>query len=159
RAVDGAGLTVQLREQGGVAAVDAVEVTDRDDAVPARLGERLLPVERVRRHMSERTASPPANPFRPASLHCMTRRRRPDGAAPTCYNARGSRAGRAVAARRQPGRGKSGLHRTRWWVTPTVRVGGNPGEDRESATERIPPSECRSQNAEVRMKDRRLLSF
>src|SRR5262249_39937528 len=31
------------------------------------------------------------------------------------------------------GRGKSGLHRTRWWVTPTVR------KDRESATESIPP--------------------
>src|SRR5207302_5640866 len=23
----------------------------------------------------------------------------------------------------EPGRGKSGLHRTRWWVTPTVRPG------------------------------------
>src|SRR6516225_3809280 len=32
------------------------------------------------------------------------------------------------------GRGKSGLHRARWWVTPTVR------KDRESATERIPPA-------------------
>jgi hypothetical protein len=31
-------------------------------------------------------------------------------------------------------RGKSGLHRTRWWVTPTVR------EDRESATESKPPN-------------------
>ena len=29
--------------------------------------------------------------------------------------------------------GKSGLHRTQWWVTPTVR------EDRDSATEKIPP--------------------
>ena len=29
--------------------------------------------------------------------------------------------------------GKSGLHRTRWWVTPTVR------KDRESATENRPP--------------------
>ena len=29
--------------------------------------------------------------------------------------------------------GKSGLHRTRWWVTPTVR------KDRDSATESIPP--------------------
>ena len=29
--------------------------------------------------------------------------------------------------------GKSGLRRTRWWVTPTVR------EDRESATESKPP--------------------
>ena len=32
-------------------------------------------------------------------------------------------------------RGKSGLHRTQWWVTPTVR------EDRESATENIPPDQ------------------
>jgi len=31
-------------------------------------------------------------------------------------------------------RGKSGLHSTRWWVTPTVR------EDRESATESKPPN-------------------
>ena len=31
-------------------------------------------------------------------------------------------------------RGKSGLHRTQWWVTPTVR------EDRESATESKPPN-------------------
>lgn len=30
-------------------------------------------------------------------------------------------------------RGKSGLHRTQWWVTPTVR------EDRASATESKPP--------------------
>ena len=30
-------------------------------------------------------------------------------------------------------RGKSGLQRTRWWVTPTGR------EDRESATESKPP--------------------
>ncbi len=29
--------------------------------------------------------------------------------------------------------GKSGLHRTRWWVTPTVR------KDRDSATESKPP--------------------
>jgi len=29
--------------------------------------------------------------------------------------------------------GKSGLHRARWWVTPTVR------KDRDSATENIPP--------------------
>src|SRR5437773_7035077 len=41
------------------------------------------------------------------------------------------------------GRGKSGLHRTRWWVTPTVR------KDRESATENIPPAE-RSRESEVR---------
>ena len=34
---------------------------------------------------------------------------------------------------RSSSRGKSGLHRTQWWVTPTVR------EDRESATENIPP--------------------
>ncbi len=31
------------------------------------------------------------------------------------------------------GRGKSGLQRTRWWITSTVR------EDRESATENRPP--------------------
>jgi hypothetical protein len=33
--------------------------------------------------------------------------------------------------------GKSGLRRTRWWVTPTVR------EDRESATESKPPNTVR----------------
>ena len=33
------------------------------------------------------------------------------------------------------GRGKSGLRRARWWVTPTVR------KDRESATEKIPPGQ------------------
>jgi hypothetical protein len=36
-------------------------------------------------------------------------------------------------AANRTGRGKSGLHRTRWWVTPTGR------EARESATESIPP--------------------
>ena len=41
--------------------------------------------------------------------------------------------GRAAAVRCLPNGGKSGLHRTQWWVTPTVR------KDRESATERIPP--------------------
>lgn len=41
--------------------------------------------------------------------------------------------GRCVDVVRR-GRGKSGLHRARWWVTPTVR------EDRESATENIPPA-------------------
>ena len=35
------------------------------------------------------------------------------------------------------GRGKSGLHRTRWWVMPTVR------ENRESATENKPPMASR----------------
>src|SRR5205823_8281633 len=50
-------------------------------------------------------------------------------------------AGRSLPGKRRawpdklPGRGKSGLHRTRWWVTPTVR------KDRESATESIPPCE------------------
>src|SRR5262249_22882286 len=38
-----------------------------------------------------------------------------------------SQAGRTVAARgaRAAGRGKSGLHRARWWVTPTVRSGAS----------------------------------
>ncbi|EDL60609.1 hypothetical protein PM8797T_11174 [Gimesia maris DSM 8797] len=35
--------------------------------------------------------------------------------------------------------GKSGLHRARWWVTPTVR------EDRESATESKPPGQFAGQ--------------
>src|SRR5437879_5353424 len=39
-----------------------------------------------------------------------------------------------------PERGKSGLHRTRWWVTPTVRFRPAADADRESATERIPPA-------------------
>src|SRR5262249_28054135 len=43
---------------------------------------------------------------------------------------------------RPPGRGKSGLHRTRWWVTPTVRQRRQRRwKDRESATERIPPAQ------------------
>jgi len=48
------------------------------------------------------------------------------------YNYNDPQAGRTVAARKAvsirfgesiggPGRGKSGLQRTRWWVTPTVR--------------------------------------
>ena len=41
--------------------------------------------------------------------------------------------GQAVAAIFDNRGGKSGLHRARWWVTPTVR------EDRESATESKPP--------------------
>ncbi len=42
--------------------------------------------------------------------------------------------------------GKSGLHRTEWWVTPTVR------EDRESATESKPPRESRVENRASRIR-------
>src|SRR5260221_4839690 len=42
-------------------------------------------------------------------------------------------AGRPPLISQPIGGGKSGLHRARWWVTPTVR------KDRDSATEKIPP--------------------
>ncbi len=44
------------------------------------------------------------------------------------------RCGCLETIQQRPRRGKSGLHRAQRWVTPTVR------EDRESATERIPPA-------------------
>ena len=39
-----------------------------------------------------------------------------------------------IAVRLRLDGGKSGLRRTRWWITSTVR------EDRESATEKKPPA-------------------
>ena len=72
--------------------------------------------------------------------------------AKTLYNdrQRGSRSGpsgRCVGAfRSRPRGGKSGLQRTRWWVTPTVR------EDRDSATEIRPPIGDSSESQEVRVK-------
>ena len=51
------------------------------------------------------------------------------------------RVGRVIAARKR--RGKSGLHRARWWVTPTR------GDPRDSATESRPPRAI-----EVRVKGR-----
>src|SRR5438445_2456802 len=56
------------------------------------------------------------------------------------YHDEDPRVGRTVAVpcgRKPRDGGKSGLPRTRWWITPTVR------KDRESATERIPPGWCR----------------
>src|SRR4051794_28754984 len=44
------------------------------------------------------------------------------------------RVGQAIAAARMRRRGKSGLHRARWWVTPTR------GDPRDSATESRPPT-------------------
>ncbi len=57
------------------------------------------------------------------------------------------RRSRYPAPRLVPGRppvaqatgGKSGLHRARWWATPTVRAAGNRRTDRDSATENRPP--------------------
>jgi hypothetical protein len=44
------------------------------------------------------------------------------------------------------GRGKSGLHRARCWVTPS------PGDGKESATERRPPPPTLDMSAGVRVK-------
>jgi len=52
-------------------------------------------------------------------------------AATEALKAAGVAASEVVAARKR--RGKSGLHRARWWVTPTR------GDPRESATESRPP--------------------
>jgi len=45
--------------------------------------------------------------------------------------------GRMTAVSTRRDRGKSDLHRTRWWVTPTAPTGDR--RRRESATESIPP--------------------
>src|SRR5262245_57188664 len=91
-----------------MAAMYSVEIADRQGPAPTVGRRHFLPVDRVARHsvIIRKSAGRPGD-------RCPGKRR-------ACPAA-------------EPGRGKSGLHRTRWWVTPTVR------KDRESATERIPP--------------------
>src|SRR5690242_16351676 len=76
-AVDRAGLAAQLGDQGGVAAMDAIEIADGDRPSATIAGRRRAPVDRIARHV-------PIHPPVSCSL----------------YNRESPRVGRTVAVRK-----------------------------------------------------------
>src|SRR5579884_2543851 len=103
RTSESVGLAAQLGDQGGMPAMDAVEVAYANRAAPAVAGECRIPVDCVNRHL-------PIHSLVPDPLHLLY-----------LFAIIGKvcgPAGRSLSA--QAERGKSGLHRTRWWLTATV---------------------------------------